>query len=42
VLAGLCFFDDAEAEPMPVMLVQRDWETVKRDLRAMVRQSVGK
>ncbi len=41
VLAGLCFFDDAEAEPMPVMLVQRDWETVKRDLRAMVRQSVG-
>lgn len=21
VLAGLCFFDDAEAEPMPVMLV---------------------
>jgi len=26
---------------MPVMLVQRDWETVNRDLRAMVRQSVG-
>jgi hypothetical protein len=42
VLAGLCFFDDAEAEPMPVMLVERDWETVKRDLRDMVRQRVGK
>jgi hypothetical protein len=41
VLAGLCFFDDAEAEPMPVMLVPLDWETVKRDLRAMVRETVS-
>jgi len=41
VLAGLCFFDDAEAEPMPVMLVPLDWETVKRDLRTMVRETVS-
>ncbi len=41
VLAGLCFFDDAEAEPMPKMLVPLDWETVKRDLRAMVRSVAG-
>ena len=41
ILAGLCFFDDAEAEPMPVMLVPLDWETVKRDLRTMVRETVS-
>lgn len=41
ILAGLCFFDDAEAEPMPAMLVPLDWETVKRDLRDMVRQIVS-
>ena len=40
ILAGLCFFDDAEAEPMPVMLIPLDWETVERDLRDMVRQLV--
>lgn len=40
MLAGLCFFDDAEAEPMPAVLVPLDWETVKRDLRDMVRQTV--
>lgn len=40
LLAGLCFFDDAETEPMPVMLVPLDWETIKRDLRDMVRQIV--
>lgn len=41
ILAGLCFFDDAEAEPMPVMLVPLDWETVKRGLRTMVRATVS-
>ncbi len=29
---------DAEAEPMPTMLVPLAWETVKRDVQAMVRQ----
>ena len=38
LLASLCFFDDAEAEPMPTMLVPLEWETVKRNLQAMVRQ----
>ncbi|MCE9629270.1 MAG: nucleotidyl transferase AbiEii/AbiGii toxin family protein [Planctomycetia bacterium] len=40
ILAGLCFFDDAEAEPMPFMLMPLDWETVKRDLLDMVRRLV--
>lgn len=38
VLAGLCYFDDAENEPSPVMLVPCDWETVKNELREMVRR----
>lgn len=38
VLAGLCYFDDAEAEPMPRMLALTSWSTVKDDLRAMVRR----
>ena len=29
---------DAEAEPMPTMLVPLSWEAVKRDVQAMVRQ----
>jgi hypothetical protein len=41
LLASLCFFDDAEAEPMPSMLVPLRWETVTRDLQAMVRQFTG-
>ena len=40
LLASLCFFDDAEGEPMPTMLVPLAWETVKRDVQAMVRQIV--
>ena len=40
LLAGLCFFDDAEAEPMPLMLAPLDWESVKGDLRDMVREVV--
>lgn len=41
ILAGLCFFDDAEAEPMPVMPVPLNWESGKRDLRDMVRKTVS-
>ena len=41
VLAGLCYFDNADAEPMPTMLVPFDWDTVKRDLTDMVRRIVG-
>lgn len=42
VLAGLCYFDDAEADPMPRMLVPLDWETVKRELRESVRSTCGR
>jgi hypothetical protein len=38
VLAGLCYFDDAEAEPMPRMVAATTWPDVKDDLRAMVRR----
>ena len=41
LLASLCFFDDAEDEPMPVMRRPLGWETVKQDLQAMVRQVAG-
>lgn len=37
VLTGLCYFDDADAEPMPTMLVPLDWTAAKSELRAMVR-----
>ena len=29
ILKSLTYFDDAEEEPMPNMLVQIDWEEVK-------------
>lgn len=39
-LAALCFFDDADADPMPTMLVPSDWETIKDDIRHWVAQIV--
>ncbi len=39
VLAGLCYFDDADTEPMPTMLVSLDWDAVKHELREMVRSA---
>ena len=41
LLASLCFFDDAEDEPIPFMLRLLDWETVRQDLQAMVRHVAG-
>lgn len=41
VLAGLCYFDDAESEPPPMMLVPCEWEKVKHDLREMVRRAAS-
>jgi hypothetical protein len=38
VLAGLCYFDDAEHDPMPRMLAPTTWSEVKDDLRAMIRR----
>jgi len=37
VLASLCYFDDAEAEPMPTMLSTVDWNVIKADIRREVR-----
>ena len=38
VLAALCYFDDADDEPMPTMLVPSDWEAIKRGIRLQVRE----
>jgi hypothetical protein len=38
VLAGLTYPDDAEREPMPIMLVPIDWNEVKASLRAWVKE----
>lgn len=32
VLKSLTYFDDAEGDPLPVMLTDRDWATIKRDI----------
>ncbi|MFM8708230.1 MAG: nucleotidyl transferase AbiEii/AbiGii toxin family protein, partial [Planctomycetia bacterium] len=37
VLAALCYFDDADDEPMPTMLVPSDWESIKDAIRGQVR-----
>lgn len=37
VLYGLSYFDDAEPEQMPDMLVPADWAEIKRDIRAWVK-----
>jgi hypothetical protein len=40
-LRGLTYFDDAEAEPMPEMLVTSDWEEIKAAHRRWVREVMG-
>ena len=37
VLRSLVYFDDAEDDPMPVMLKPLDWETAKERIRVAVR-----
>ncbi len=37
VLAALCYFDDADDQPMPTMLVPCDWEEIKHDILRQVR-----
>ncbi|MEI6240244.1 MAG: nucleotidyl transferase AbiEii/AbiGii toxin family protein [Planctomycetia bacterium] len=36
VLAGLCYFDDAEPDPMPTMVEPMEWDSVKASLRRLV------
>ena len=40
-LRGLTYFDDAETEPMPEMLVTTDWEEIKAAHRRWVREVMG-
>jgi len=42
VLAGLCYFDDAEADPMPTMLEPMEWQSVKASLRHLVATFAGR
>jgi hypothetical protein len=37
VIKSLSFFDDAENEPMPRMLINRDWEQIKLTVRDAVK-----
>ena len=39
VVKSLSFFDDAENEPMPRMLIDRDWEQIKRTVRDAVKSA---
>jgi Nucleotidyl transferase AbiEii toxin, Type IV TA system len=41
VLRGLTYFDDADREPMPEMLVPREWDQMRRAIRAAVRATTG-
>jgi hypothetical protein len=38
VLRSLCYFDDAEEEPMPVMLKPMPWATAKERIQDAVRE----
>lgn len=38
VLRSLTYFDDAEEEPMPRMLVELGWEEVKKRIKEAVRE----
>jgi hypothetical protein len=37
VLAALCYFDDAERDPMPVMHLAVDWDTIKKTVQSWVK-----
>lgn len=41
VLYSLCYFDDAESAPMPIMLTPTTWEEVKQSLRQWVKSLAG-
>lgn len=38
VLKSLVYFDDADDDPMPLMLKEIDWQTVKRSIKEEVRR----
>ncbi len=38
ILKSLVYFDDAESEPMPIMIKKHDWEEIKEEIRAKVNE----
>jgi hypothetical protein len=41
VLYGLCYFGDADHEPMPRLLADTDWDCVKRTIQDRVKELAG-
>jgi hypothetical protein len=41
VLSSLCYFDDADPEPMPTMAIDVRWERVKDTIRSWVKSTVN-
>ena len=39
-VSGLTYFDDAEADPLPEMLIPVTWEGVKRKIESHVREFI--
>ena len=39
-VSGLTYFDDAEADPLPEMLIPITWSDVKRKIESVVREFV--
>jgi len=39
VMYGLAYFDDAEKEPMPQMLIQEDWSRMKSAIQRWTREA---
>ncbi len=42
ILKSLVYFADADNEPMPIMIQQIDWETIKKDIRKKINGFVKK
>lgn len=40
-LRGLTYYDDAETEPMPEMLIPLDWLAVRTEMEQAVREVTG-
>jgi hypothetical protein len=41
VLYGLAYFDEANQERMPIVLWDMDWRTIKKHIRAWIKELVG-
>jgi len=41
VVIGLAYFDDAEKEPMPTMLIKDDWGRMKSAIQQWMREAFG-